>query len=97
MIKPPVLSEGFILRETRFELATFWSVARRSIQLSYLRVKIVNNPFLYSANRMIPDYTPYVKPKKAIETIIAFYNLQQKISVNAGRNPDFIPTLRELE
>ena len=85
------------MRKTRFELATFWSVARRSIQLSYLRVKKVNNPFLYSANRMIPDYTPYVKPKKAIEMIIAFYNLQQKISVNAGRNPDFIPTLRELE
>ena len=28
---------AFPMRETRFELATFWSVARRSIQLSYSR------------------------------------------------------------
>ena len=29
------LCTGFSLYVTRFELATFWSVARRSIQLSY--------------------------------------------------------------
>ena len=29
-----------IMRATRFELATFWSVARRSIQLSYARISV---------------------------------------------------------
>ena len=28
---------------TRFELATFWSVARRSIQLSYARIALFSN------------------------------------------------------
>lgn len=27
-----------LMRRTRFELAAFWSVARRSIQLSYQRI-----------------------------------------------------------
>ena len=30
-----VLRRSFLMKVTRFELATFWSVARRSIQLSY--------------------------------------------------------------
>ena len=36
-VKTPVNSvyRGFLVYVTRFELATFWSVARRSIQLSY--------------------------------------------------------------
>ena len=35
---------------TRFELATFWSVARRSIQLSYTYILLRpgKNPFRYS-------------------------------------------------
>ena len=35
---------------TRFELATFWSVARRSIQLSYTYILLRSrrNPFRYS-------------------------------------------------
>ena len=32
-----------IMRATRFELATFWSVARRSIQLSYARIALFSN------------------------------------------------------
>ena len=35
-----------IMRATRFELATFWSVARRSIQLSYTYFL---NTFVFSA------------------------------------------------
>ncbi|GEM_PF-1911725 len=31
------------MRATRFELATFWSVARRSIQLSYARIRSFRN------------------------------------------------------
>ena len=35
---------------TRFELATFWSVARRSIQLSYtyILLQFRKSPFRYS-------------------------------------------------
>ncbi len=32
------MHRSFVMRATRFELATFWSVARRSIQLSYARI-----------------------------------------------------------
>ena len=34
-------ADAFFMYVTRFELATFWSVARRSIQLSYTNIPAV--------------------------------------------------------
>ena len=34
-------ADAFFMYVTRFELATFWSVARRSIQLSYTYIPAV--------------------------------------------------------
>ena len=34
-------ADAFFMYVTRFELATFWSVARRSIQLSYTYISLL--------------------------------------------------------
>ena len=44
-------TDSFGMLVTRFELATFWSVARRSIQLSYTNTSLFLNSKIYYSVR----------------------------------------------
>ena len=53
---------GFSLYVTRFELATFWSVARRSIQLSYTYILCLDITAA-TTKYTIPEQWIFVKRK----------------------------------
>ena len=48
-------ADAFFMYVTRFELATFWSVARRSIQLSYTYISLLflNSEIKFNSEKTI--------------------------------------------
>ena len=62
----------FFMYVTRFELATFWSVARRSIQLSYTYIS-----FCFLNSKSYYSHKECVCQSKILKTGEIFSNLQQ--------------------
>ncbi len=89
------------MRKTRFELATFWSVARRSIQLSYLRMirdKLKSPPAASDISEFCTTYiTQDYRLCQAGPIVHSSSHLLQNTSVKAGIKPERIATFMEFE